>query len=258
MFSFFVGEKVYKKICSLGCISVLLSIVTLPHFLIYFFLIKPWFVIFLNRKYARDFRRETEANTKAYEKKKQAKEATVHKYSNQLEHANKHYTSENNRASNIEKHAGFLERTAQKVEDNLMVSYELSVIPPNYRNMICTSIIDDVFINDKADTMREATLLCDTELRHADLIGKLSDISFALQRISTTLQSMNFLLCSINQNIITMRRDIFDISLTLNSIEAQNMDLLVEAESTRYATESIKESMDNINHYIELRKGGLL
>ena len=48
--------------------------------------------------------------------------------------------------------------------------------------------------------MREAMLLCDTEIRHAELIGKLDQVVHALKALSSTMISMSSVLDGINTN----------------------------------------------------------
>ena len=144
----------------------------------------------------------------------------------------------------LNKKAEELENSAVIVRNNLTKCYELGVIPPSYRNMICVVLINDIFMNNKADSMRDAILLCDIEIRHAEIVNKLNDINHSLQTLATSIQSMNSLLCDINYNINSMSSDI--------SVLGQ------QQERIAYATESIQRSAENADFYIAQRRAGSL
>ena len=144
----------------------------------------------------------------------------------------------------LNKKAEELENSAVIVRNNLTKCYELGVIPPSYRNMICVILINDIFMNNKADSMRDAILLCDIEIRHAEIVNKLNDINHSLQTLATSIQSMNSLLCDINYNINLISSDIS----VLNQ----------QQERIAYATESIQRSAENADFYIAQRRVGSL
>ena len=147
-------------------------------------------------------------------------------------------------AQRLNKRAEELEASAGEVQKNLMKCYDLAIIPPAYRNFVCMALINDIFINDKADTMREAVILCDAEIRHRQLISQLNNIYYALQMLSVNMLSMNYLLQNISH----------DISLIHGSIS----NISTQQERIAYATESIKKSADNVDFYIYQRRTGSL
>ncbi len=138
--------------------------------------------------------------------------------------------------------ADSLEKDAKLIEEKLRQCYELDIVKPSYRKLICVVILDEIFTNDKADTMREAMLLCDTEIRHAELIGKLDEVIHSLKALASTLQHMTYVLENINSNVSMISQDVYKI--------AESQDRIA------YATESIKQSADNADFYIAQRRAG--
>lgn len=137
-----------------------------------------------------------------------------------------------------------LEKDAKLIEEKLRQCYELDIVKPSYRKLVCVVILDEIFTNDKADTMREAMLLCDTEIRHAELIGKLDEVIHSLKTLASTLQYMTHVLENINSNVSLISQDVYRI--------AESQDRIA------YATESIKQSAANADYYIEQKRMGVL
>ncbi len=144
----------------------------------------------------------------------------------------------------VELMARRLEQDADRITENLKRCYELGVIMPSYRNLVSVVILDDIFTNDKADTMREAILLCDTEIRHAELIGKLDEVVHALKVLASAIQSMANILQSINTNVSLISQDVYRMAET--------------QEEIKYAADAIKSSADNADFYIAQRRAGAL
>ena len=144
----------------------------------------------------------------------------------------------------VELMARRLEQDADRITENLKRCYELGVIMPSYRNLVSVVILDDIFTNDKADTMREANLLCDTEIRHAELVGKLDEVVHALKTLASSIQSMSHILSAINTNVSLISQDIYRMAET--------------QEEIKYAADAIKSSADNADFYIAQRRAGAL
>ena len=137
-----------------------------------------------------------------------------------------------------------LDQDADTITESLKQCYELGVVMPSYRNLVSVVILDDIFTNDKADTMREANLLCDTEIRHAELVGKLDEVVHALKTLAASIQSMSHVLSAINTNVSLISQDVYRMSET--------------QEEIKYAAESIKKSADNADFYIAQKRAGSL
>ena len=137
-----------------------------------------------------------------------------------------------------------IDATLAQINQNLQTCYSLNIIKPAYRNLISVVILDEIFANDKADTMREAMLLCDTEIRHAELIGKLDQVVHALKTLSATMISISSILNGINTNISLISQDVYKLSENQGRIA--------------YATESLQKSADNTDFYIAQKRAGAL
>ena len=137
-----------------------------------------------------------------------------------------------------------LEESTRVIEKNLEKCYESNIIPPSYRNLICIILINDVFINNKADSIREAILLCDIEIRHAEIVNKLNDINHSLQSLASSMHSIDALLQKMNSNISSICSDISSIRTQHNRIT--------------YAAESMQRSAENLDFYIAQRRVGAL
>ena len=129
---------------------------------------------------------------------------------------------------------------SRKLSHNLDEYYRPNIIPPDYRNLSCLMLIDYVFRNDQADTMREATLLCDQRIRHEETLA-------ALQELSETMRSIGVALNHIRQDI----RDIsYDMSTLVN-----NQELLIEeTKASRYAAEAVQHSAHRLEWRMFLNK----
>ena len=167
--------------------------------------------------------------------KYEEKEAEARKNEKELEVFEK-------KAEEIEIKLKKMENQAQSIEKDIRSCYSLDVIMPSYRNLISVVILDEIFLNDKADTMREANLICDTEIRHAELMGKLDQIIHALQSLALSLQYATSVLNSINENVSMISQDVYRMA------EGQ--------ERIAYATESLKKSADNVDFYIAQKRAG--
>lgn len=137
-----------------------------------------------------------------------------------------------------------MNEAANEIDEMLLKCYALNIVKPDYQNLVCLLILDNIFMNDKADTMREAMLLCDTELRHNELVGKLNEVVHALHTLSKRLQGLDRVMNSIDANISRV------------SQEASRMADMQEQIS--YATESIQKSAENTDFFIAQHRAGAL
>ncbi len=147
-------------------------------------------------------------------------------------------------ASELCKRADELDSAADMIGEKLKVCYSLGIIQHSYQNLVCVVVIDAIFINDKADTMREAMLLCDTELRHYELMNKLDDIYHSLRALAMSMKRMGEILNSIDAGVSRIGDEVVSM--------AKSQDRIA------YATESIKRSADNADFYIAQKRAGSL
>ena len=159
---------------------------------------------------------------------------------NNLDTANNFFELEKNKADHFIIQANELIASAAKIDNNLKQCYSLNIIPPAYRNLVCVALIDYIFSNYKADTMREAVLLCDAELRHRELVNALSNIYHAFLVLSENIMAFGNTLQDINDNISSIHNDISNISRNQEHIS--------------FAVDSIKQSADNVDIYVNQQR----
>lgn len=132
-------------------------------------------------------------------------------------------------------HAQELQTSAAEVRNHLVSLYSLNIIPPKYQRFDCVSIIDDLFINDQTDTMREATLLCDERIHW----GNVED---SLHELIETVYSVRVVMEGIACDVSMMSQDVFQIA------EMQR-EMLSETKSTRYAAEATAQAAERMEFY---------
>lgn len=135
----------------------------------------------------------------------------------------------------LAKHADLLEAKAAEIDTALQKHYSLGIIPPDYRDMIRVLYMDRAFRNDQVDTMREATLICDRDIHHREVIDSLHEIASAIQGLSSVLEDISYKISIMNAE--------------LKSIADGQDKLVSETESARYATEAVQKSQENIVWY---------
>lgn len=135
----------------------------------------------------------------------------------------------------LSNHAEYLEQSAAEIDAALQKHYSLGIIPTDYRDMIRVLYIDRAFRNDQVDTIREATLLCDRDIQHSEVMKGLHEIASAINSLAPVLDDIS--------HKITLMHD------ELKSIADGQDKLISEAESTRYATKAVQKSQESILWY---------
>lgn len=161
-------------------------------------------------------------------------------------------------AEQIRQKADELDTAAARVEEKIRECYALNIIKPAYQKMVCVTILNDVFVNDKADTMREAMLLCDAEIRHSELIHQLDKVIHSLGILANSLQSIHDVLETINSNVSMISQDIFRMSESQEKMAVLLENIESNSQAAAFATESIKQSANNADFYIAQRRAGVL
>ena len=142
-------------------------------------------------------------------------------------------------AESLRLHAKELGEAAAKIRHQLKSIYAVNIVPPKYRNLQCLSLIDEVFENDQADTMREATLLCETRLFQNGVLQKLEELAESMNGIRFVLESMA-------RDVSMMSQDVFRIA-------ENSAATLSEAKSTRYAAEATARAAERVAFYEQIR-----
>lgn len=133
--------------------------------------------------------------------------------------------------------------------------YSVGIVPPDYRTIDCVYVLDQIFRNDLADTMRDAVLLYEERTFRGDLIRGINNIVTHMDKLSS-------LLSGLRNDIKTIKLDVTEMCDNMEKIYAQNRDyaaasaqdrerLYEETKLHRFALEAIEESNKKIVDYIE-------
>ena len=161
------------------------------------------------------------------------------------------YERENERAQVVNEKVKELRSASEDITGKIQKCYELNVIKPAYRNFVCVTILNEIFLNDKADTMRDAMLLCDEVLRHQEEIAGLNHIVEALNSIANYMREIKHTLDSISLSVDMICKDVY-------SLADKQDELLKSQRRIAYATESRQKSADNTDFYIAQKRAGAL
>lgn len=157
--------------------------------------------------------------------------------------ANNKYQENLKTIAKMDEQLDYLQKHLHEFERNIEKYYQKNIIPPDYRCLSCVVLIDYVFRNDQADTMREATLLCDTRIRHEIQIAALKELSETMRGIGVALNSIE---SSINA-----------ISYDMKTIAENQNTIIKETKASRYATEAVQSSAERLEWkmYTDLAAG---
>ena len=133
--------------------------------------------------------------------------------------------------------------------------YSIGIIPPDYRSLDCSIVLNQIFRNDLADTMRDAVLLYEDRAYRGIVIKGLSNILSAVSSLSADMQLVVQQVESIERNVGMMSNDLYNICESMDSLRRDtaktNEELVRESRATRYATEQVAESTRRLQQYAE-------
>lgn len=182
-------------------------------------------------KHRRGFKEYTQSITNQLE----CSEAWLDRYREEYTKYVREHSKILNDLTPLEEHVAELEKTATNIDITLQKHYSLGIIPPDYRDMVHVLYINRAFRNDQVDTMREATLLCDRDIQHSEVIGGLHEIASAISSLAPVLEDISYKIGIMNAE--------------LKSIADGQDKLLSETESARYATEAVQKSQESLLWY---------
>jgi len=140
--------------------------------------------------------------------------------------------------------------------------YALNIIPLDYRTIDCAIVLNQIFRNDLADTMRDAVLLYDERVFRGIVIKGIGNILAAVNNLSADMQIVVKTVNSINHNVRTLSNDIremsdelYSIRQSINTIKKENKkandELIRETKASRYAAEQVAEGQRSLEHYMQ-------
>lgn len=143
----------------------------------------------------------------------------------------------------------------QKIKSNLANLYSYDIIPPDYRYMDCVIMLDQIFRNDLADTMREAIKIYEERVFRGSVIRGMDKIVSMLGKLSSDMSAISLRLDMINNNVAHMSSDLNRFNERIASEGAKNRaateDLIRETQLGRYTNEKLLESNKRLEYYAE-------
>lgn len=169
----------------------------------------------------------------------------------------------------IEKQIDAIHRNRKELSTKLSGLYGFGLIPPDYRQMDCVIMLDQIFRNDLADDMRGAILLYEERVRHGEIVRGLDKIASMIGHLSREMCAVTSRLERINENVCTMSRN---LQMHNDALLRSNGKLLEEMRNNRQATQELIEqtaignytseqllkSQEKILYYQRLRNDGAL
>ena len=132
-----------------------------------------------------------------------------------------------------------LKENREAIRNTLTDFYALNVIKPKYRNIECAIIMNELYENDRVDTMREAMDKCEERIYRNTVIAMGQNIQSMLGKMTVALVEISDKLDSINSNVKIMSQDLYTFS---ERIAQGQKEQLRESQLTRYAAEQTAAS----------------
>lgn len=203
-----------------------------------------------------------------WEEKRQAEEKLLHTREN-VQQESENWQRAMSAAGLLEKQIDTIRRNRNEISEKLSSLYSFGLIPPDYRQMDCVIMLNQIFRNGLADDMRSAILLYEERVRHGEIVRGMGTIARMLGRLSQEMSAVTSRLERINENVCTMSRN---LQMHNDALLRSNGKLLEEMRSNRQATQELIEqtavgnytseqllkSQEKILYYQRLRNDGAL
>ncbi len=148
-----------------------------------------------------------------------------------------------------------IKKVLQPLYSNRDKFYSVGIVPPDYRTMDCVYVLDQIFRNDLADTMRDAVLLYEERTFRGDVIRGMKNITAHIDNLSSLMSSLRVDINMIGRDVALLRDDMDKIyTQNLNAADAaarHNDRMYEETKLHRYAVEALQKSNQKIVDYIE-------
>lgn len=140
--------------------------------------------------------------------------------------------------------------------------YAIGVIPPDYRTMDCVLILDQIFRNDLADTMREAIKIYEERVFRGEVIRGMDRICSMLGNLAAGMAVISDRLDRIDMNVSSMNQDLYSLSSRIARSESRREEatakLIEETKLHRYAAEKLSDTTEQLLRYERYRSSGIL
>ena len=148
-----------------------------------------------------------------------------------------------------------IQQDLQPLYSNRDKFYSVGIVPPDYRTMDCVYVLDQIFRNDLADTMRDAVLLYEERTFRGDVIRGMKNITAHIDNLSSLMSSLRVDINMIGRDVALLRDDmdkIYTQNLNAADVAARHNDRMYEeTQLHRYAVEALQKSNQKIVDYIE-------
>lgn len=138
---------------------------------------------------------------------------------------------------------------------NRITFYSDGVVPVDYRTMDCVYVLEQIFRNDLADTMREAVLMYEERVFRGEIIRGMANIAAHIDSLSSVMSHLRTDIDRISRDVAIMREDMDQIYEDnrefANDIKKSNDKLYEETKLHRHALEALDNSNRALLGYAE-------
>lgn len=138
---------------------------------------------------------------------------------------------------------------------NRIKFYSDGVVPVDYRTMDCVYVLEQIFRNDLADTMREAVLMYEERVFRGEIIRGMANIAAHIDNLSSVMSRLRTDIDRISRDVAIMREDMDQIYEDnrefADDIKKSNDKLYMETKMHRHALEALDNSNRALLGYAE-------
>lgn len=180
---------------------------------------------------------------------------TAKKYYSKVDKARNELQKTKKYCESIDDQIAVISKKRSMIRKNLDQLYGYGLVPPDYRDYDCLLILDQIFRNDLADTMREAIKIYEERVFRGSVIRGMDRIVSMLGQLSSDMSAISLKLDMINNNVAHMSSDLNRFNERIASEGAKNRaateDLIRETQLGRYTNEKLLESNKRLEYYAE-------
>lgn len=133
--------------------------------------------------------------------------------------------------------------------------YSVNIVPIDYRTIDCTFVLDQIFRNDLADTMREAIAKYEERVYRGEVVKGIAAIASNLNNLTGLMLDLSNRINSIQTQVSMMSNDLYSMAdrqaRMQSEMDDNNRRVLEESRLNRYATESLNRNAEKIVRYCE-------
>ena len=167
-------------------------------------------------------------------------------------------------------------KKANEIANKKNQLYAFNIIPPDYRTMDTAIMLNSIFRNDLADTMREAILIYDERVFRGDVLRGIHQIYQMLGRLASSMREIEDRLISIQSSVNsileetrTLSNQLYNIDNSIQSITdtiehttksntQYQAELLNQTQAIRHSIKAVEHTNQKYGYYMDLHRQGLL